>query len=245
LDLPSGRGVTFAWLAEADGTAQAVSVARATVPGFPQGHGPRYPWPDEGSDRCDLTVTGCDVRFVTCLLPEGVEELTLRKVEPGVWEAVWEGGSDRFILPPEIEAVPDDAPVTDEQMVEKHTLCDLDEAPFALLDEPDAALLAALDDPPIAAWRRTGAAMQTLTARGNANALPKIMALLDDARQNYTVHSVAAWCLGHARHEPALAVLLGHGEDGEAGQDGRVSRARQENTFSGSVPITLACEENK
>ncbi len=207
LDLPSGRGVTFAWLAEADGTAQAVSVARATVPGFPQGHGPRYPWPDEGSDRCDLTVTGCDVRFVTCLLPEGVEELTLRKVEPGVWEAVWEGGSDRFILPPEIEAVPDDAPVTDEQMVEKHTLCDLDEAPFALLDEPDAALLAALDDPPIAAWRRTGAAMQTLTARGNANALPKIMALLDDARQNYTVHSVAAWCLGHARHEPALAVL--------------------------------------
>ena len=207
LGLPSGRGLTFAWLAEADGTVKADPVTLITVPGFPQGRGPRYPWPDEGSDRGDLTVTGSRVRFVTCLVPEGVEELALRQVEPGVWAAVWEGGSDRFALPPEIEAVPDDAPVTGEQMVEKHTLCDLDEAPFALLDEPDAALLAALDAPPIAAWRRTGAAMQTLTARGNANALPKIMALLDGAHQNYTVHSVAAWCLGHARHMPALEVL--------------------------------------
>jgi hypothetical protein len=49
--------------------------------------------------------------------------------------------------------------------------------------------------------------MQTLTVRGNREAMPKIVALLLDVRQNYTVHSVAAWCLGHARYAPALEVL--------------------------------------
>lgn len=205
LSLPSGRGVTFAWLAESDGTVVSDSITVTTVSSFPQGRGSR--WPDEGSDRCDLTVTGGRVRIVTCLVPEGVKELTLRQIRLGVWEAAWAGETERFELPPEIEAGPDALPVSREQMTEKDTLCDLDEAPFDLLDEPDVALLAALDAPPVTAWRRTGAAMQTLTARQHAEAMPLIMALLNDARQNYTVHSIAAWCLGHARHMPALEVL--------------------------------------
>jgi hypothetical protein len=49
--------------------------------------------------------------------------------------------------------------------------------------------------------------MQTLVVRGNQQALPKIEVLLLDAKQNYTVHSVAAWCLGHARYASALEVL--------------------------------------
>ena len=68
-------------------------------------------------------------------------------------------------------------------------------------------LAAALDAAPVAEWRRTGAAMQTLTVRGCQAAMPRIVALLQDARQNYTVHSVAAWCLGHLRYRPALEVL--------------------------------------
>ncbi len=207
LNLSSGQAVTLAWLAAVDGHEQSVSVALATVPTFPQGRGPRYPWPDEGSERCDLTANGRRVRFVTCLVPEGVDGLGVRQVAVTEWEAIWAGGSERFALPPEVEAAADEASVAGEQLAEAHTLCDLDEAPFALLDESDAALLAALERPPKDAWRRTGAAMQTLVVRGNQHALPKIEILLLDAKQNYTVHSVAAWCLGHARYAPALEVL--------------------------------------
>ncbi len=207
LDLPSGQSLTLAWLATVEGTERAAPVAITTVPSFPQGRGPRYPWPDAGSDRCDLTVTGSRVGFVSCLVPAGVEGLVVHQLEPGVWEAVWDGEVERFRLPPEIAAAPDTVPVNGEQKADMHALYDLDETPFALLDEPDAALLAALDAPPVAAWRRTGAAMQTLTVRGNAAAMPRIMALIEDARQHYTVHSVAAWCLGHARHLPAQELL--------------------------------------
>ena len=207
LNLASGRGVTFSWLAEADAAAAVAPAIIATVPTFPQGRGDRYPWPDPGSDRCELTVTGKRVRFVTCLVPKGVAGLSLRQATPGAWEAVWENGADRFVLPPEAEVAADDGRVTGEQITEKHTVCDLDEAPFALLDAMDEELLAMLDEPPVDAWRRTGAAMQTLTVRGNVQAMPKIAVLLQDARQNYTVHSVAAWCLGHAQHLPALEVL--------------------------------------
>jgi hypothetical protein len=90
---------------------------------------------------------------------------------------------------------------------EQEVACDLDEPPFMLLEEPDDALLQALDNPGRAAWRRTTAAMQTLTVRGRQEAMPKIAALLQDPGQLYTVHSVAAWCLGHARYQPALAGL--------------------------------------
>jgi hypothetical protein len=158
--------------------------------------------------RGDLTATGREVRFVTCLVPERVENLQVRAVAPDVWEATWAGGSERFAWPPEIAAVPDAEPVADVQPdLEADTTDDLEEAPFALLDEPDAALLAALDAPPVSVWRRTGAAMQTLVTRGNAAALPKIAALLADARQNYTVHAVAAGCLGRARYAPARELL--------------------------------------
>jgi hypothetical protein len=196
LDLPTGTAVTLAWLADAP-------VTLTTVPTFPQGRGDRYPWPDEGSVRCDQTVTGQKVRLVTCLAPAATGDLAVRQVAANEWEA----GADRFALPEEIGALPDPAPVTGKQITEQHALCDLDEPPFALLEESDTALLAALDNPPKAAWRRTGAAMQTLVARGNREALPKIVTLLEDAGQNYTVHSVAAWCLGHARFQPAREAL--------------------------------------
>jgi hypothetical protein len=200
LTLPSGAAITLAWLADGP-------VALTTVPTFPQGRGNRYPWPDEGSERCDLTAAGRQVQFVTCLVPATAVELAVRPCGPHAWEATWTGGGDRFELPAEILAAPDPTPVLGAQISETHTLCDLDETPFALLNEPDAELLAALDAPPAAEWRRTGAAMQTLLARGNPAALPKIVTLLLDAGQNYTVHSVAAWCLGHARYAPARAAL--------------------------------------
>lgn len=200
LDLPSGNGVTLAWLAGGAATL-------TTVPTFPQGRGDRYSWPDEGSERCDLIVAGRQVQFVTCLVPASAANLAVRQLGPHTWEATWAGGEDRFELPEEILATPDPTPVLGAQITETDTRCDLDEAPFALLDESDALLLAALDNPPTADWRRTGAVMQTLIARGNPEALPKIVALLLDAGQNYTVHSVAAWCLGHARYAPARAAL--------------------------------------
>ncbi len=203
LDLPSGVGVTFTWLVETDGGSQTAPVALTTVPTFPLGRG----WPDEGSQRCDLRATGRRIRFVTCMVPEGVSGLSACPVSEGVWEAVWQGGSDRFELPPEVCALPDLEPVSGRQILERDTFCDLDEEPFALRDEPDAALLALLDDPPVEEWRRTGAVMQTLTVRGNRDAMPLIITLLLDPRQNYTVRSVAAWCLGHARYAPAREAL--------------------------------------
>ncbi|MBM4164399.1 MAG: hypothetical protein FJ222_08165 [Lentisphaerae bacterium] len=203
LDLPSGVGVTLAWLAGADGAEPLGPISLTTVPTFPLGRG----WPDEGSVRTDLSATGRRVCFITCLVPDAVEGLSLRRIADGQWEAIWTGGSDRFTLPPEIGALPDAEPVAGKQTTDVVHVCDLDDEPFALLEDPDAALLAALDDPPVGEWRRTGAVMQTLVARGNRDALPKIITLLLDGRQNYTVHAVAAWCLGRARHRPAIEAL--------------------------------------
>ncbi len=206
LTLASGAAVTLAWLAEADGAAHAAPMTITTVPTFPRRRN-RLVCLEQGSDRCDLSATGRRVRFVTCLVPEAIEELTVRQTAPNAWEATWTGGSDCFLLPTEIETTPDPEFVTGRQIQEHDTLCDLDETPFALLDEPDAALLAALADAPVATWRRTNAAMQTLTIRQVAAAMPAIQKLLLDPQQSYTVHSVAAWCLGRARYAPALADL--------------------------------------
>ncbi|MDA1088131.1 MAG: hypothetical protein O2901_14100 [Verrucomicrobia bacterium] len=207
LDLPAGPATTFALFAEADGEeVRGSKVELTTAPTFPVGRSD-VAWQEPGSQRCDLTTSGRAVRIVTCLVPEGAEGLALRQTADGAWAADWEGGSDRFELPSEIGALPDAEPVCGEQCMEAETLCDLDEAPYLLLDDPDAALLAALEDPPVGAWRRTGAAMQTLAVRDNRDALPGMIALLLDARQNYCVHSVAAWCLGHMRCVAALDVL--------------------------------------
>jgi hypothetical protein len=200
LTLGSGKILNLAWAGEA--------VASLTpVPTFPQGRGERHPWPDAGSTRCDLCLSGEQVFFAVCLVPETAADLTVRAVSPTCWEATWAGGHDRFELPAAVLAAPDPEPVFGKQIHEAETLCDLDEPPFALRTEPDEALLAELDHAPIADWARTGAAMQTLVARSNRAALPKIKALLLDPRHNYTVHSVAAWCLGHARYSPAREAL--------------------------------------
>lgn len=206
LDLPSGAAVTLAWMAESDrtGTDCRVSIADESI--FPAGW-QSAAWPAPGSSRCDLTLAGRRVRFVTCLVPVGVDGLTVRAAGEDVWEAAWTGGADRFELPREIAALPDPQPVRGAQITVPETFCDLDEEPFGLPQDSDEVLLAALDQPPVEAWRQTGAAMQALVVRGDTAALPKIAALLDDARQNYTVHSVAAWCLGRARYAPALDLL--------------------------------------
>ncbi|MBM4149326.1 MAG: hypothetical protein FJ224_09805 [Lentisphaerae bacterium] len=207
LDLTAGPAMTLACLAEADGeVARGLNIELVTVPDFPFGRAD-VGWAEPGSERCDLTASGRAVRIVTCLVPEGVDGLALMQTAGGAWAANWEGGSDRFELPAEIEALPDPAPLSSEQRLESETLCDLDEAPYLLLDDPDAALLASLEDPPVGAWRRTGAAMQTLAVRGNRHAVPGMIALLLDMRQNYTVHSVAAWSLGHMRCAEALDIL--------------------------------------
>ncbi len=207
LEPATGQRITLAWWISADDAPVPVAPRLTTVPTFPQGRGDRYPWTDEGSDRCDVTAAGRKVRFVACLVPGGVDDLYIRETAPNVWEALWNGGQESFSLPDGIDAVADDAPVTGAQISESHAVNDLNEEPFALLDEPVEALLCELDDPPVDAWRRTGAVMQTLTERGCAAALPRIEILLRDARQNYAVHSVAAWCLGRARHTPAIETL--------------------------------------
>jgi hypothetical protein len=207
VEVSAGAAMTWAWWVETDGGKSDAAVALTTTPDFPAwtiGDSARS---ELGSERCDITASGRVVRFITCLIPACVTGVSLRPLGSAVWEACWPGGVDVFTLPPEIAAMPDLAPATDEGALQSVMVCDLDETPYALLAEPEAALLAALDDPPVTAWRRTGAVMQTLTMRGVPAALPKIQDLLLDARQNYTVHSVAAWCLGHARYQPARATL--------------------------------------
>ena len=196
-----GVAATLAWAGEA-------GVVATLVPTFPQARGDRNScWPDGGSLRCDLTATGAQVRFVACLVPAAAADLEVRSLGGNRWEATWSGGRDAFELPAEVLAASEGAPVTGAQGGEAHELCDLDEPPFALREEPDAVLLAELAHPPVSDWARTGAAMQTLVARGNRESLPKIEALLLDTTQNYTVHSVAAWCLGRAAYAPALETL--------------------------------------
>jgi hypothetical protein len=208
LERPAGAGLVFGWLAEADGVVQPLDVLVAKCEAYPIGpDDKRTRWPSENTTRCEVAATGRCVRFVTCLVPEAVDGVRMRQTAPGAWEVVWTGGADCFVLPPEVDAVPDPEPVVGDQITETHVVCDLDDGVYGLMDESDAVLLEALSDPPVEAWRRTGAAMQTLTVRGCSDAMPKIMALLDDARQNYTVHSVAAWCLGRARYRPALERL--------------------------------------
>ncbi len=203
LGLPSGVVMTMAWLAEGEG-ALAGGVTLSEAPNFPclrKG----LAWPETGSTRCDLAATGHRVRFVACLVPYAVDELRVRQTGSGSWEALWNGGGETFERPSAL----DDAalPTAEPPPVEQEVLCDLDEAPFRLLEAEDAELLAALDNPAKDAWRRTTAAMQTLTIRRNKEAMPKLVALLQDTSQSYTVHSVAAWCLGHARYTPALEPL--------------------------------------
>ena len=202
LGLPSGVAMTLAWLAEGDAAGPPAAITLGDAPTFPWGR-KRLAWPDRGSTRCDLAATGRRVRFVACMVPRTAAGLGVRRTGPGAWEALWEGGGETFEMPPLREGAPDAPP----QPLAPEALCDLDEAPFALSDEPDAVLRAALAGAPVAEWRRTGAAMQTLTVRGCSAAMPEIAALLQDARQNYTVHSVAAWCLGHARYRPAREAL--------------------------------------
>jgi hypothetical protein len=208
LDLQSGVALALGWRVETEGEARPVDVRAEKCEAYPLApDDPRTHWPSKNTTRCEVNATGRRVRFVTCLVPEGVDGLQVRQMAPETWEAVWAGGADTFVLPPEVEATPDPAPIVGAQIAAEETVCDLDEAPYGLIAEPDAVLLAALDSPPVEAFRRTGAAMLTLTIRGCADAMPKIMALLEDARQNYTVHSVAAWCLGRAQYRPALELL--------------------------------------
>lgn len=205
LVLPSGVALSIAWTGESEDGVGPGDVTLTPCPVFPRA---RQAWPDDGSVRCDLTLQGRQVRFVTCLLPSSVEALVVQATAPGTWEARWAGGRETFAMPAELAAAADAVSVAMPSGVsEAETVCDLDEPPFALLDEPEADVLAALDHPPVTAWRRTVAAMQTLAARAHAGALDRMLELLDDGRQNYTVHAVAAWCLGHARYAPARELL--------------------------------------
>lgn len=204
LGLPSGVTLTLAWLAEGDEGAEG-AVALAEAPTFPTSR-KGLVWPEPGSRRIDLSARGRRARFVCCIVPFAAPGLSLRRVAAGGWEARWTGGFENFAMPLALEADLETA-AADPRHQEQEVACDLDEPPFMLLEEPDDALLQALDNPGRAAWRRTTAAMQTLTVRGRQEAMPKIAALLQDPGQLYTVHSVAAWCLGHARYQPALAGL--------------------------------------
>ena len=205
LDLPSGVALTLAWTGETHAGGALEPLRLTPAPAFPATR-PGLAWPETGSVRCDLVAGGHRVRFVTCLLPRAVDGLVIRGTGANAWEATWDGGASRFALPSELERLPEPA-VFSPDGAEQEVLCDLDEEPFALRTEPDPVLLEAVTHPPQAAWRSTTAAMQTLTSRGNREALPRILALLEDPRQNYTVHSVAAWCLGRVRYRPALATL--------------------------------------
>lgn len=217
IDLPSGVALTLAWTGRADGCEELGPLDLSDSAIFPAARSGSA-WPSDGSTRGELALRGSCVRIVTCLVPASVDALRIRTTAPDAWEATWDGGSDVFALPQELRAPAESAIAAEDVGADAETICDLDDAPFALLTAPDVALLAALSDPPVTAWRLTTAAMQTLVARGNATALPAILRLLEDATQNYTVHAVAAWCLGRAAYEPARATLQ------------RMARIPEENT---------------
>jgi len=205
LDLPSGIAMTVAWIGESNTGGELEPLQLTTAPTFPTNR-PGLAWPDAGSVRCDLVANSSRVRFVTCWMPRALEGLVIRGTGANAWEASWNDGASRFVLPAELDRLPEPIALHPDNS-EREVLGDLDEEPFALRNEPDPVLLDALTNPPKEDWRSTTAAMQTLTVRGNQAALPKIATLLEDAQQNYTVHSVAAWCLGRARYRPALAAL--------------------------------------
>ena len=170
-------------------------------------------WPQTGSERLRLETRGTTATFVVCLLPgsagvspasggTGVSPvsaggLTVRQVGEREWLAEWPGGSESFRLP---EGA--DQPITP-LPYPPEGVCDLEEAPFDLPEEPTEVLLAALESPAPEDWRATVRAMQALTERGVEAALPAIQRLLRDPGQRYQVTSVAAWCLGRARYAPA------------------------------------------
>ncbi|MCL1857505.1 MAG: hypothetical protein FWF84_07715 [Kiritimatiellaeota bacterium] len=204
----------FAWKAFADGAAVAASPTLMAVETFPTSL-PTLIGSQQGSVRCDLRATGRTVRFVTCMLPQNVSMLRIENIknsEPRTqnsecWRATWDGGEATFAMPKEVADIPDIPYVTGEQYEIPESFSDLDEIPYIHTDKTDEELLASLDDPAPKEWRKIGEAMLALTLRGRADAFPKIERLMLDMRQNYTVWSVAAWCLGHARHRASLPAL--------------------------------------
>jgi hypothetical protein len=187
--------VTLAWVADVEAKLQ-------DVPGFPKKTSdPVMAWPESGSQRLTLERRGKTARFAVVLMPSAVRDLRVHAVSDTEWRADWEGGTAMLRLSAETGAAV--CPVSEPPV----TVNDLAATPFALLEEPDTALLAALEAPSPAAWRRTTAAMQTLVQRECAAALPAIHRLLVAPTQRYQVHSVAAWCLGRLRYAPALADL--------------------------------------
>ena len=158
-------------------------------------------WPWEGSLRIDLDVTATEAEFAVCLVPFWVANLHVRRVDERLFRATWAGGESTFALPDWI-----DRPV-DPPAVRTHTRSDLDEMPFDLPDDDEATLIDAIVSPAPSEWRRTTAAMQSLAVQKNQKSMPRIERLLKDPSQRYLVHSVAAWCLGHTRYEPALPTL--------------------------------------
>jgi len=187
-----GQVLSLAWLPVDE-------VRLAEVPAFPrrdEGVEGRC-WPETGSQRLQLETRGSQARFVVCLLPGVAQGLSVAQVGEGEWRAQWPGGSETFRLPESADQAIEPPAYSPEGV------CDLDDEPFDLPDEPSEALLAALENPDRDAWRRTVQAMQALTRRGVTAAMPLIQRLLLDPHQRYQVTSVAAWCLGHARYGPA------------------------------------------
>ncbi len=191
-----GQTLEMAWAAD-------VEAGLELVPKYPRQEGgvEGRCWPESGSERLRLETRGRSARFVVCLRPGAAEGLTLRQMGEREWRAEWSGGSESFRLPEGTEQALVPLPYPPE------SLCDLDQAPFDLPDDPTEALLARLDSPAPEDWRGTVRAMQALTERRVEEAMPLIQRLLGDRGQRYQVSSVAAWCLGRARYRPALEDL--------------------------------------
>jgi hypothetical protein len=186
-----GQELTLAW----------IPIGAPSLDRFPSYPSKHMSWPDEGSERLRFSTRGKQAEFVMCVLPWRAKSLSIRALGDQSWRAEWDGGSDTFTLP----EVADSSIERQEETPEATS--DLDHDPFALSDEPDDVLLRALDNPDKSEWRRTTIAMQTLTLRRVAAAMPMIDRLLHDTSQRYLVHSVAAWCLGRAQYRSSLERL--------------------------------------
>lgn len=204
LNTSDNKQLTLAWL-------PVETQSLYDVPNYPDATPSRTNiWPEDGSQRLQLTNTGREVQFVICLLPGVSSDLQLELLGKRTWRARWRDANDKHCE--QVLELPAEALSPGKlQPTPALTWDDLDDAPATIPQKISANPLAFLNNPQQSDWRQTIQAMQAVVVamrQGHhaamSEALPKIHALLVDSKQGYQVHSVAAWSLGAAMYAPAI-----------------------------------------
>lgn len=203
LTTSEGTQLSMAWLPVETQTLDA-------VPDFPDAAASRAnAWPEQGSQRLQLTQIAADVQFVVCLLPDVASELAIESLDNLKWRARWQDVNGQqceqiFELPEAAIKAGDLKPTP------ALTWSDLDDTPATINEQVAVNPLSYLNDPSPRDWRLTIQAMQSVVQairqgqpQNVTEALPLIHALLVDGKQGYQVHSVAAWSLGAVSYAPA------------------------------------------